>query len=84
MVVKVLALVGPVQPAPITAVGIELGLKTFATAFTGQKIEGRFYRALECTLGIAQRDKQKQRTNGITPKSAQHSAGEGACCDLCV
>ena len=68
VVVEVPELVGPMLPAPATSVGIDLGLKTCATASNGQKIEGRFYRALECKLGIAQRARKKARTKAIHAK----------------
>lgn len=65
VVIEVPELVGPVQPAPVASVGIDLGLKTCVTASNGQKIEGRFYRALECRLGVAQRAGKKERTKAI-------------------
>ncbi len=68
VVVEVPELVGPMMPAPSAAVGIDLGLKTCATASNGQKIEGRFYRALECKLGVTQRAGKKQRTKAIHAK----------------
>jgi putative transposase len=68
--VKIAELVGPVQPAATAAIGIDLGLKTCATASDGQKIEGRFYRGLECKLGIAQRAGKKQRARAIHAKIA--------------
>ena len=52
------------------AVGIDLGLKTAATASTGQVAEGRFYRALEEKLGKAQRAHKKQRVKAIHAKIA--------------
>ena len=70
VVVEVPELVGPVLPSATAAVGIDLGLKTCATASNGQKIEGRFYRALECQLGIAQRARKKTRTKAIHSKIA--------------
>lgn len=68
--VEVPEFVGPVLPTPNTSVGIDLGLKTCATASDGQKIEGRFYRGLEAKLGIAQRAKKKQRSRAIHAKIA--------------
>jgi putative transposase len=68
--VKIPELVGPVAPGPTAAVGIDLGLKTCATASDGQKIEGRFYCGLERKLGIAQRAGKKQRTKAIHAKIA--------------
>jgi IS605 OrfB family transposase len=68
--VKIAQFVGPVLPGPTASVGIDLGLKTCATASDGQKVEGRFYRALECKLGIAQRARKKPRTKAIHAKIA--------------
>ena len=52
-----------------TPVGIDLGLKDFATLSNGQKIEAqRTYRTYEQKLGIAQRAKQKQRVKSIHAK----------------
>ena len=67
--VKVPELVGP-RLQPTSSVGIDLGLKTCATASNGQKIEGRFYRALENKLGIAQRARRKQRVRAIHARIA--------------
>ena len=61
-------LVGPVGPGASASVGIDLGLKTCATASNGHKIEGRFYRALEPRLGIAQRAGKKKRVKAIHAK----------------
>lgn len=67
-------LVGPVRPVPVATLGnsagIDLGLKTCATASDGQKIEGRFYRALEAKLGVAQRAGKKRRVKAIHAKVA--------------
>ena len=52
------------------AVGIDLGLKEAAVTSTGERIEGRFYRKLECKLGIAQRAKKKKRVKAIHAKIA--------------
>ena len=66
VVVKVQA-----QPSAATAaVGIDLGLKEAAVTSTGERIEGRFYRKLECKLGIAQRAHKKQRVKAIHAKIA--------------
>ena len=54
--------------AGTAAVGIDLGLKECAVASDGQRIEGRFYRKLECQLGIAQRAKKKKRVKAIHAK----------------
>ncbi|SER02719.1 Transposase, partial [Giesbergeria anulus] len=61
------------QAKPIAAtasVGIDLGLKEAAVASTGERIEGHFYRKLECQLGIAQRAKKKKRVKAIHAKIA--------------
>ena len=51
------------------SVGIDLGLKDFATLSNGEKIEAqRTYRQYQKKLGIAQRAKQKQRTRAIHAK----------------
>ena len=52
------------------SVGIDLGLKETAVISTGERIEGRFYRKLECKLGIAQRAHKKQRVKAIHAKIA--------------
>ncbi|WP_159917233.1 RNA-guided endonuclease TnpB family protein [Pantoea sp. 18069] len=52
------------------SVGIDLGLKEAATASTGERIEGRFYRKLESELGIAQRAHKKHRVKAIHAKIA--------------
>jgi IS605 OrfB family transposase len=57
-------------PAATAAIGVDLGLKTCATASSGQKIEGRFYRKLEAQLGVAQRAHKKQRVKVIHSKIA--------------
>ncbi|MDD2846133.1 MAG: transposase [Rhodoferax sp.] len=62
-----------VQPQASTATagfGIDLGLKEAAVASTGERIEGRFYRKLECKLGLAQRAHKKQRARAIHAKIA--------------
>ena len=66
--VKIPELVGPALPTPTASVGIDLGLKTCATTSDGAKIEGRFYRGLECKLGIAQRAGKKARSRAIHAK----------------
>jgi len=68
VIVEIPELVGPTLPTAGGSVGIDLGLKTCATASDGQKIEGRFYRALETKLGIAQRACKKSRTKAIHAK----------------
>ena len=52
-----------------TPVGIDLGLKDFATLSNGQKIEAqRTYRHYQQKLGMAQRANQKQRVKSIHAK----------------
>ena len=52
-----------------TPVGIDLGLKDFATLSNGQKIEAqRTYRRYEQKLGIAQRANHKQRVKAVHAK----------------
>jgi putative transposase len=49
-----------------SSVGIDLGLKDFATLSTGEKIEAhRIYRAAEQALAIAQRANKKRRVKAI-------------------
>jgi putative transposase len=49
-----------------SSVGIDLGLKDFATMSTGEKIEAqRIYRGAEQALAIAQRANKKQRVKAI-------------------
>ena len=51
------------------SVGIDLGLKDFATLSNGQKIEAqRTYRKYEQKLGIAQRARNKKRVKAIHAK----------------
>lgn len=69
-VVEVPELVGPILPPATASVGLDLGLKTCATTSDGLKIVGRFYRALETKLGVAQRAKKKPRTRAIHAKIA--------------
>ena len=56
--------------AGTASVGIDLGLKEAAVTSIGERIEGRFYRKLECQLGIAQRAHKKQRVRAIHAKIA--------------
>jgi putative transposase len=70
VVIEIHELIGPVLPAPVASIGIDLGLKNCATTSSGQKIEGRFYRVLECKLGVAQRARKKSRTKAIHAKIA--------------
>src|ERR1019366_346720 len=51
---------------PLHGVGIDLGLKDFATLSTGEKIEAqRIYRDAEKSLAIAQRANKKRRVKAI-------------------
>ena len=52
-----------------TSIGIDLGLKDFATLSNGEKVEAqRTYRLYEEKLAVAQRAKQKQRVKAIHAK----------------
>lgn len=51
---------------PIKGVGIDLGLKDFATLSTGEKVEAqRIYRGSETALAVAQRAGKKRRVSAI-------------------
>ena len=50
------------------AVGLDLGLKTAVTASTGQKIEGRLFRAAESRLAMAQRAGKKRQARILHAK----------------
>ena len=51
---------------PVKGVGIDLGLKDFATLSTGEKIEAqRVYRCAEQALAVAQRAGKKRRVSAI-------------------
>ena len=51
---------------PVRGVGIDLGLKDFATLSTGEKIEAqRIYRGAEQALAVAQRAHKKRRVKAI-------------------
>lgn len=52
------------------SVGIDLGLKEAAVTSSGECTEGRFYRKLECKLGIAQRAHKRHRVKAIQAKIA--------------
>jgi IS605 OrfB family transposase len=57
--------------APVRGVGIDLGLKDFATLSTGEKIEAqRIYRGMKQALAIAQRAHKKRRVKAIHAKIA--------------
>ncbi|HDR9103756.1 TPA: transposase, partial [Burkholderia vietnamiensis] len=69
--VKVPELCGPKQSASRGAVGIDLGLKEFATLSDGRKLEAhRFYRDLEPALAAAQRANKKARVKALHAKIA--------------
>jgi IS605 OrfB family transposase len=54
---------------PARGVGIDLGLKNFATLSTGEKIEAqRIYRGSEHALAVAQRARKKRRVKAIHAK----------------
>ena len=55
---------------PVRGVGIDLGLKDFATLSTGEKIEvQRIYRGAEKALAVAQRAHKKRRVKAIHAKT---------------
>ncbi len=57
--------------APVRRVGIDLGLKDFATLSTGEKIRAqRIYRGMEQALAVAQRARKKRRVRAIHAKIA--------------
>lgn len=57
--------------APLTRVGIDLGLKSLATLSDGGKIEApRFYRQSEAALAILQRARKSKRVRNIHAKIA--------------
>ena len=54
------------KSAGTESIGIDLGLKDFATLSTGEKIEAqRLYRGAEAKLAVAQRANKKQRVKAI-------------------
>jgi len=56
---------------PVRGVGIDLGLKDFATLSTGEKVEAqRIYRGLEQALAVAQRARKQRRVRAIHAKIA--------------
>jgi transposase len=60
---------------PVHGVGIDLGLKDFATLSTGEKIEAqRSYRDMEQALAMAQRAGKKRRVLAIHAKVARRRA----------
>lgn len=67
--VKIPELCGPRLPAPKVSVGIDLGLKDFASTSDGLKVDGhRFYRDLEPALAVAQRANKKARVRALHAK----------------
>jgi len=65
--VEVPQFVGPIKPPELSeCVGIDLGLKDFATISDGVKIEAqRLYRGTEAQLAVAQRANKKSRVKAI-------------------
>jgi putative transposase len=60
-----------VQSIGATSIGIDLGLKDFATMSDGTKIDAqRIYRGAEATLAVAQRARKKSRVKAIHAKIA--------------
>ncbi|MBV8664842.1 MAG: transposase, partial [Burkholderiaceae bacterium] len=61
--------------AAVRGVGIDLGLKDFATLSTGEKIEAqRIYRDTQHALAVAQRGNKKRRVKAIQAKTANRRA----------
>ncbi|KRW83651.1 RNA-guided endonuclease InsQ/TnpB family protein [Marinobacter sp. P4B1] len=58
------------QSAGTGAVGIDLGCKDAAICSNGEKLTGRWYRAMEDKLAVAQRARKKQRVKAIHAKVA--------------
>lgn len=56
------------------SVGIDLGLKECATTSVGDRLEGRWYRANEKALAVAQGARKKQRVKAIHAKTANQPA----------
>jgi putative transposase len=57
--------------SPIRGIGIDLGLKEFATFSNGEKIKSQLiYRKVQVALGIAQRANKKRRAKAIQAKAA--------------
>ena len=60
------AAAAPAARQSVRGVGIDLGLKDFATFSSGEKIEARrIYRGAEQALAVAQRARKKRRVNAI-------------------
>ncbi len=65
------AVVAPDARQPVNGVGIDLGLKDFATLSTGEKVDAqRIYRDAEEPLAVAQRANKKKRVTAIHAKIA--------------
>ena len=60
----------PEQSTGIASVGLDFGCKDAATASTGEKLSGRWYRAQEEKLATAQRARKKKRAKAIHAKAA--------------
>ena len=59
----------PVHPKPTVEIGIDLGLKDFATLSNGEKIESQqFYRDLEPKIAMAQRANKKGLVKSLHKK----------------
>lgn len=58
-------------PAPMDAVGIDLGLKTAAVASDGRTLESRVYRSFEPRISQAQRRGNKMRAKRLHRKAAR-------------
>lgn len=58
-------------PAPMDAVGVDLGLKTAAVTSGGETLESRHYRALEPKIAQAQRRGHKRQAKRIHRKAAR-------------
>jgi IS605 OrfB family transposase len=70
IVIDVITMAPNARP-PLRGVGIDLGLKDFATLSTGEKIEAqRIYHGAEQALAVAQRARKKRRVSAIHIKIA--------------
>ncbi|ABM36375.1 RNA-guided endonuclease InsQ/TnpB family protein [Polaromonas naphthalenivorans] len=70
IVIEVQAVAADVRQ-PVKGVGIDLGLKDFATLSTGEKIKTqRIYRGAEQALAVAQRANKKKRVTAIHAQMA--------------
>jgi putative transposase len=58
----------PEQSSGTAAIGIDLGLKTAVTASTGERLEGRWFRAAERRLASAQRAGKKRQARTLHAK----------------